>query len=306
MVGTTSPAPKKQRMKLSRADRVFLTLNDTLLVVVFLIVVYPLIYIVSSSFSSTDAVSAGRVFLWPIEPSTAGYRAVFENRNIMTGYANTIFYAVAGTLVNVAVTVLASYPLSRRDFKYRRPILFFFTFTMFFSGGIIPLYILVNNMGIMNTRWALILPTAMNVYNMIIAKTFFENSIPAELLEASRVDGCSDVRFLISVVLPLSKALLAVLTLFYAVFHWNAFFNALIFLSDRSKFPLQIVLREILILNEISLDANVDLSELEAKQGMRELLKYSSIVVASAPVLMFYPFIQKYFVKGVMIGSIKG
>lgn len=297
---------RKNSIKDSNSDRIFYAVNDFILLIIFLIVMFPLIHIVSASFSDTDAVMSGKVFLLPVNPTLDGYKAVFDNKNILNGYANTIFYTVAGTFINILMTICAAYPLSRKDFKYRKQLMFIFVFTMFFSGGIIPMYILVKDLGLMNTRWSLILPVALNVYNMIITRTFFENNIPDELLEASKIDGCTDFQFVRYVVLPLSKSIISVITLFYAVFHWNSFFNAMIYITDRDKFPLQVILREILILNEISLDANVNLEALEAKQGLRELLKYSSIIVASLPVLVIYPIIQRNFVKGVMIGSVKG
>lgn len=282
-------------------------LCDALLLLALLGVLYPLIYVFAASFSSPQAVMSGRVRLWPVEPSVEGYKAVFRHSLIMTGYANTIFYTVAGTAVNVVMTVMAAYPLSRPNLQGRNLIMFLFSFTMLFSGGLIPTYILVRNLGMLDSRLAMILPQAIGVWNLIIARTFFQQTIPNELHEAAVMDGCSDVRFLISVVLPLSKAIIAVLILFYGVFHWNAFFDAFIFLSDQKKFPLQLVLREILILNEIigqMMDIDPELAE--KLRGLANLLKYSLIVVASLPVWLVYPFVQKQFVKGVMIGSIKG
>lgn len=288
-------------------DRVFLFLNYALLILILALVLYPLIYIVSSSFSSTSAVMSGRVWLLPVEPSLSGYRAVFENKDILTGYVNTIIYTVLGTMLNIAMTVAAAYPLSRKDFKARKPLMFYFVFTMFFSGGIVPTYMLMNSLELINTRAAMILPVALNVWNMIITRTFFESSIPQELLEAAQLDGCSDIKFILLIVIPLSGAILAVITLFYAVGHWNAFFNALLYLTDKKLYPLQVFLRDILILNSIDAGMiSIDIKELEVKEGLKELLKYSLIIVSSVPVLCIYPFIQRYFVKGVMVGSIKG
>jgi multiple sugar transport system permease protein/putative aldouronate transport system permease protein len=291
-----------------RGDRLFYIINDVLLVLFVVPVVYPLVYVVSSSLSSPVATMTGQVVLWPVEPTLRAYREVFSYPPIMTGYKNTVIYVVVGTLLNVVLTVLAAYPLSRRDFKGRSVLMLVFAFTMFFSGGLIPRYILVSKLGLINTRLAMILPSALSVYNVIITRTFFQHSIPEELLEAAKIDGCSDFRFLTLVVLPLSSAILAVITLFYAVFHWNAFLDAFLFLSKRSLLPLQLILREILILNQIDAGmlAGVDVEALEQREGMVQILKYASIVVASVPVLMIYPFIQRYFVKGVMIGSLKG
>lgn len=297
----------KKRTRI-RDDVGFNIVNYTILTVILLIVAYPLIYIVSASFSSTAAVMANRVWLWPVEPSLKGYEAVFNNKDILTGFGNSIFYTIAGTFVNLVVTLAAAYPLSRRDLRPRNFIMLVFSFTMFFAGGMIPSYLLVSNLGMLNTRWSVILPGALNVYNMIIARQFFASNIPTELLEASQLDGCSDFQFIFRVVVPLSGAIVAVLGLFFAVGHWNAYFSALLYIGDRKKYPLQVFLREILIQNTIdaSMTGSVSLEDEVVKQGLEDLLKYSLIIVASVPVLIIYPFVQKYFVKGVMIGSIKG
>lgn len=297
----------KKRTRI-RDDAGFNIVNYTILTVILLIVAYPLIYIVSASFSSTAAVMANRVWLWPVEPSLKGYEAVFNNKDILTGFGNSIFYTLAGTFVNLVVTLAAAYPLSRRDLRPRNFIMLVFSFTMFFAGGMIPSYLLVSNLGMLNTRWSVILPGALNVYNMIIARQFFASNIPTELLEASQLDGCSDFQFIFRVVVPLSGAIVAVLGLFFAVGHWNAYFSALLYIGDRKKYPLQVFLREILIQNTIdaSMTGSVSLEDEVVKQGLEDLLKYSLIIVASVPVLIIYPFVQKYFVKGVMIGSIKG
>jgi putative aldouronate transport system permease protein len=296
-----------KKVRLSRGDRVFLSIVNSLLLVAFVVVAYPLIYILSSSLSSVTAVTSGQVRLWPVQPSLIGYRAVFQNNQVLIGYANSIFYTIAGTLINVVMTVMAGFPLSRKDFYGRGVFMFLFTFTMLFSGGLIPLYLLVKNLGMVDTRWAMIIPTAMGVYQVIIARTFFQANIPDELADAAEIDGASDISFIFRVVLPLSTPIIAVLALMYAVFHWNAYFNALIFLSDPGKFPLQIILRNILILNATDFTMRtVDVAQMMEQQGLTDLLKYALIVVASLPVLAIYPFVQKYFVRGIMIGSIKG
>jgi multiple sugar transport system permease protein/putative aldouronate transport system permease protein len=296
------------RIKDSLSEKAFYWMNGSFLLIVLLVVIYPLLYIVSSSFSSTRAVISGRVWLWPVEPSLAGYSAVFNNKDILTGYVNTFLYTTAGTALNVIMTVAAAYPLSRRDFKARHLIMLLFVFTMFFSGGLVPSYLLIRNLGLINKRAVMIIPVAMGVWNVIITRTFFESTIPAEMLEAAQIDGCSDIKFILRIVLPLSSAILAVISLFYAVGHWNAFFSALLYLSERKLWPLQVFLREILILNTIDITVleSASLKEIETREGLKELLKYSLIVVASVPVLCLYPFVQRYFVKGVMIGSIKG
>lgn len=266
---------------------------------------YPLIYIVSSSFSSADAVTAGEVWLWPVDFSLEGYKAVFAYKQIWTGYGNSLFYMIVGTFINITLTILAAYPLSRKDFYGRNFFMLLFLFTMLFSGGLIPNYLLVKELGMLNTRWAMIIPNAMSVFNVIITRTYFKMTIPDELHEAAKMDGCSDFRFLAKVVLPLSGPIIAVMGLFYAVGHWNAFFNALIYLRDQDYYPLQLVLNNILVQNEVDPEMFIDVESQAAIAGLRELLKYSLIVVASIPVLVIYPFVQKHFVKGVMIGSLK-
>ncbi|MDQ0343173.1 multiple sugar transport system permease protein/putative aldouronate transport system permease protein [Lederbergia wuyishanensis] len=286
-------------------DRVFTILNYVMLSFLLLIFVYPLIYIVSSSFSSTDAVLAGEVWLWPVDFSLEGYKAVFKYKQIWTGYGNSLFYMVVGTSINVTLTILAAYPLSRKEFYGRNFFMFLFLFTMLFSGGLIPNYLLVKELGMLDTRWAMMIPNAMSVFNVIITRTYFKMTIPDELVEAAKIDGCSDFRFLRSVVVPLSGPIIAVMSLFYAVGHWNAFFNALIYLRDPDLFPLQLILNNILVQNEIDPEVFIDIEKQASMSGLRELLKYSLIVVASLPVLVIYPFVQKHFVKGVMIGSVK-
>lgn len=295
-------------VKLSSGDKIFIGCAYGLLSLALIAVLYPLIFIVSSSFSSTDAVVTGRVWLWPVEPSLAGYNAVFQNSQIGLGYLNSFIYMVLGTSINIAMTLLAAYPLSRRDFYGRGVFMFIFTFTMLFSGGLIPRYLLVRSLGMLDTRWAMVLPAALAVWNVIITRTYFQQNIPNELVEAADMDGCSDVRFIYKVVIPLSGPIIAVMTLFYAIGHWNSYFNALIFLNERRLYPLQIVLRNILIQNQFDAEmiADLDVEEIAVREGLADLLKFSLIVVASVPVLSLYPFVQRYFIKGIMIGSLKG
>lgn len=290
----------------SFGDKIFLTLVYVFLAAVLLVVIYPLLYILSSSFSSPQAVISGKVWLLPVDFSLAGYRAIFSNPQIMTGYGNSLFYTVFGVLINVSLTVMMAYPLSRSTFYGRGFLMGLLVVTMMFSGGLIPYYLTVKNLHLLDTRWAMLLPSAMAVWQVIIARTFFQSSIPKELGEAAELDGCSDLGFLWRVVLPLSKPILAVLVLMYAVSQWNAYFEALIFLKSQNLFPLQIILRNILILNSIDSSMMVDANKMAAMQGLRDLLKFSLIVVATVPVLAIYPFVQKYFVQGIMIGSLKG
>ncbi len=290
----------------SYIDRIFLMSNTTLLLVVTTIILLPLVYIVSASFSSAEAVIAGKVTLWPVDFSLLGYETIFEHKKVWNGFANSIFYTFFGTIFNVIMTIIAAYPLSRNDLVGRRFITFAFIFTMLFSGGLIPTYMVVRDLGLLNTRWAMILPTGIGPFNLLITITFFRTTIPPELIEAARIDGASDFRTFRSVILPLARPIIAVLTLFYAVnTHWNTYFQALIYLKDQDLFPLQIVLREILIQNSIDASMLIDVEDLVAREGLRDLLKFSLIVVASVPVMIIYPFVQRHFVKGMMIGSVK-
>ncbi|MCI9457128.1 MAG: carbohydrate ABC transporter permease [Oscillospiraceae bacterium] len=293
-------------IRLSSGDRIFNIINLTLLSIIMVIVLYPLIYILSASFSNSNAVMAGRVWLFPVEPTLAGYEAVFKNPQIPRSFVNTIYLTVAGTMVNIAFTIMLAYPLSRKTLFGRGVITGFITFTMLFSGGLIPSFLLIKGMGLYNTYWALILPGAVSVYNVIVARTFFQSNIPDDLYEAASLDGCSDIYFMWKIVLPLSAPIIAVLTMFYAVGHWNSYFNAMIYLQDSKKFTLQVVLRNILIANQIDNEMMKDIDAMQKQEGLAQLLKYSLIVVASVPMLVLYPFIQKHFVKGIMIGALKG
>jgi putative aldouronate transport system permease protein len=297
---------KTTTIRESQGDRLFLLGIYILLTVVLIVVLFPLIFIISSSFSSPQAVVSGKVWLFPVDFTLEGYKAVFRNPQIVSGYSNSLFYAVAGTAVNVALTVMLAYPMARKTFYGRNFIMVLLVITMMFDGGLIPFYLVVKNLHLLDSRWAMILPGAMAVFQVIVARTFFQTTIPDEIAEAAELDGCSDIRFITSIVIPLSKPILAVLTLMYAVGHWNAYFDALIFLKSPNLFPLQIVLRNILILNTIDPTMVSKVDQMLAQQGLKDLLKYSLIVVASAPVLIIYPFVQKHFVKGVMIGSLKG
>lgn len=287
-------------------DRAFNAFNYLILALLLVVVLYPLIYITSASISSAKAVTSGQVWLWPVNVTLEGYMAIFKHHLIITGFLNSLFYTTVGTGLNVVLTILAAYPLSRRDLFGRNVIMFLFVFTLLFSGGLIPTYLVVQDLGLLNTRWALILPTGLIVWNVIITRTYFQVTIPDELLEAAHLDGSNDFRFVWDVVLPLSAPIIAVNALFYAVGHWNQFFLALIYLTDQSLYPLQLVLREILVQNNIDASMVSDVEELIARQNLRELLKYSLIVVASLPLLLVYPFVQKHFVKGVLLGSLKG
>lgn len=281
-------------------------INYGLLILVTLIVVYPLLLVVVSSISDPDAVNNGSVWLYPIGFTLEGYQAIFADPTIWRGYGNSLLYMVLGTVLSIVVTIPAGYALSRTDLKGRNVFMFFIAFTMFFGGGLIPSYLLIKGLGMNNTIWALIIPGAVSAYNLIIVRTFFQSTIPKELLEASQMDGCSDFRFFGNIVLPLSVPIIAVITLFTAVGHWNSYFQALIYIRDEALYPLQLVLRNILIVNETQNQMLESMQDMTKVERLNNLMKYGVIVVSSIPMLILYPFLQRYFVKGIMIGSIKG
>ena len=301
-------ANRKLRQFSGAGDFILMALVYMFLILLLLVILLPLLNILACSFSSATAVSSGVVGIWPVEFSLEGYRAVFKNSLISNGFLNSLLYMALGTLINLAVTFMAAYPLARKDLIGRWPLMFLFSFTMLFGGGMIPTYLVVRNLGMVDTVWAMVLPGALSVYNMIIARTFMQNSIPGELYESAAIDGCSYARMFVQITLPLSKALIAVLTLMFAVGHWNSYFNALMYIRSSDKFPLQLVLRQILVLNEFNLTemTSTMVDDMIQRQFLANLLKYSVIVVSSVPVMLMYPFIQKHFVKGVMLGSLKG
>jgi putative aldouronate transport system permease protein len=292
-----------------KEDLLIDTVVYTIGTLILLLVAYPLVYIVSASVSDPVQVTLGKVFLLPNGFTWEGYQKILEYKQIWIGYRNTIFYTVVGTTINVVLTLFSAYALSRRDLAGRNFFMLMFTFTMFFSGGLIPTYLVVKQLDLINTVWAMLLPNALSIWNIIIARTYFQNSIPNELKEAAFMDGCSNTKLFLRIVLPLSKPLIAVLILFYSVGHWNAFFSSLIYLSDSKLFPLQLFLRNILIMDQMQdlVGADTDaLEQMMRRIQLKESMKFGLIVVSSLPVLILYPFLQKYFVKGVMIGAIKG
>ena len=284
-------------------DKVVYFINYILLI----LVLYPIIYIVSCSFSSGSALMAGRVRLLPVEPTLDSYKAVFKYDSIWTGYVNSLVYTVVGTLISIVLTLFAAYPLSRDDFQGNRIFTGLFLFTMMFSGGLIPSYLLIKNLGLTDTIWAIVLPGSVSAYNMIVARTFFKQTIPKELLEAAEMDGCSDFKFFTRIVIPLSMPIIAVLCLWIAVSLWNSYFNPMIYINSEEKYPLQLVLRRILLMSQVNLNSSsVDPAVIQKNQYLSEMLKYGTIIISTLPLMIIYPFIQKYFVKGVMIGSVKG
>lgn len=295
-----------KRKKITQ-DTIVYFINYILLTVLLVVVLYPLIYIISCSFSSGDALMSGRVKLFPVDLTLQSYKAVFKYRSIWTGYRNSIIYAIVGTLISMVLTLFAAYPLSRDDFRGKKIFTVIILFTMMFSGGLIPTYLLVKNLDLMDTIWAVVLPGAVNAYNIIVARTFFANTIPKELQEAAEMDGCTDFRFFVRIVIPLSTPIIAVLSLWVVVGLWNSYFGPMIYLNSQEKYPLQLVLRRILLLSQVNLNqSNIDPETIRKNQYLGEMLKYGTIIISTLPLMIVYPFVQKYFVKGVMIGSVKG
>lgn len=292
-------------------DKLFLACNYIYVFLAFIIVAYPVIYMISASISDPELVGSGEMWLWPKGITFEGYQRVFQNASVWTGYGNTILYTVVGTAINLFVTLPAAYALSRKDFLGRNFFMGMFMVTMFFGGGLVPSYLLVKELGMVDTMWAIVIPSAASIWNIIVSRTFFQSSIPKELQEAAQIDGCTNIRLFFKIILPLSMPIIAVMALFYGVGNWNSYFSALIYLNDAAKYPLQLVLRQILVLQEMSaqgggtIDASTA-SALNNKAEIAALVKYSVIIVATAPIIAIYPFLQRYFVQGVMIGSVKG
>ena len=300
---------KTKAVKRCREDVIFDTVIFIILTLILFIVAYPLYWVIISSFSDPTAVSAGKVLLRPMGFTLKGYAEVFKNSQVMRGFFNSIVITVVGVCVNLAVTLPTAYALSRDNFSGKKPITVFYMITMFFGGGMIPTYLVVKNMQLLNTIWALVLPGCLSVYNMIVARTFFKSNISEELYEAGEIDGCTQSRFFFQIALPLSKAIIAIMVLYYGVGHWNSYFSALLYISDQDKYPLQLVLRNILITNQTALSQTATTAAARAalqEQQLIDVMKYSLIIISSVPVLIMYPLVQKHFVKGVMIGSVKG
>ncbi|MGU3470731.1 carbohydrate ABC transporter permease [Paenibacillus sp. D51F] len=290
----------------SKGDVLFDLVNYTLLTIGMLLILYPLYFVLIASVSDPNHIYSGDVWLYPVGFTLDGYGRIFNDSTIWIGYANSLLYASVGTAISVSLILLAAYPLSRKDFVGRNAIMWFFMLTMFFGGGLIPTYLLIKDLGMIDTIWALVVPGAAGVFNIIIVRTFFQSTIPDEMREAAFIDGCSNTKFFLQMVLPLSKPIIAVMVLYHVVGFWNGFFDALIYLNDETKYPLQLVLRNILVQNQVNSNMMIDVESYAAKLRVTELIKYGVIIVASLPLLVLYPFLQRYFVKGVMIGSIKG
>jgi multiple sugar transport system permease protein/putative aldouronate transport system permease protein len=298
---------KKPNLKRLAGDRGFHLVCSILLGVPFVAVLYPLVYTISCSFSTTDAIIQGRVILWPVEPSFGAYQAVFNHGLLRTGFLNSLIYVSGGTLVSVLLILLAAYPLSRRDLPDRKLFTVFFVVTMFFSGGLIPSYILMSRLGLVGTRWALIIGAGFSCYNMIIVKSYFQNSIPPGLLDAAHIDGCRDLRFFFWIALPLSTPVIAVMILFNSVSIWNGYFNGMLYLTRPATFNFQMILRDILFVAQMPQEmmAGMDPRLLANLQSLMQQVRYAVLVVGALPMMILYPFIQRYFIRGMMIGSLK-
>lgn len=310
MVKKTVGISHPKKIHTSWDDKLFYALVVLIVSLLFISVLYPILHIIACSFSSGNAIYAGKVFVWPVDFGLDGYNLVFSNADVWRGYINTIRYTLLGTFINVTMIMITAYPLSRTDLPGRSWIMELFTFTMYFGGSMIPNYLLVRDLGMLDTTWSLVIPGALAVYQMIVARTFLQTNIPIELLQAAQIDGCNDSKFFFKIVLPLSSAIIAVSALFMAVGHWNSYFNAMMYLNTRSKIPLQLVLREILISSQYTVSSSeltgMSPEDVERIQRVTDIMKYALIIISSVPIMCLYPFAQKYFMKGVMVGAIKG
>lgn len=295
----------KPAVRLSKGDKVFNSVCYIFVIVLCVSIIIPVLYVLACSFSSGFMVSTGQVTLWPKEFSLEGYRRVFNYKGIWRAYLNTIFYTASHTLLHLIIVILAAYPLAKKGLPHKKGFVLFFTITMLFSGGIIPTYLLIRNLKLLNTPFAIIIPGAFTFYNMSVCRTFIANSIPEDLWEAADIDGCGPLRFLLQVVIPLSKGVIAVIAMQVAIGVWNSYMNAMLYLSKPDLYPLQIELRNILIMSQVPIES-LDADVASAIQGLAEQMKFALIVVSTVPIMCVYPFVQKYFVKGVMIGSVKG
>jgi len=291
-------------IKKTAGEKVFDVFNALFMILLMFVTLYPFVHVLFASLSEASRLVAHSGLLYkPLGLNFNAYREVLKNDMILIGYANTVFYVVVGTFVNLVMTTLGAYGISRKNLYWGKLITIIIVFTMFFGGGLIPTFLLVKSLGMYNSRWALIIPSAISTWNLLIMRTYF-SSIPISLQESAKIDGAGDFKILLRIVLPLSTPVIAVMTLFYGVAHWNAWFGAMVYLRDRNMFPLQLILREILIISE-SIYVEPDKTQLD-RVAIAETIKYATIIIASVPILMVYPFLQKYFVQGVMIGAIKG
>ena len=296
----------KKSSRVAASDKIFYTIVYTIITLIVLVVLYPVIYTLSASFSSGPAVTAGRVILWPVDLSIAGYQLALQNRMVYVGYMNTLIYVFTETTINTVMTVLLAYALSRRDFSGKKMFDLYCMVPMFFGGGLIPTYVLVSNLGLTNTRMGIIILGCVSLSNMILVRTYFQSSIPGELLDSARLDGASDVYYLTNIAIPLAKPVLSVIILYSVVGSWNSYMTPLLYLRDRELFPLQLILRSILSSSKVNAGDFQDSAVLAKMQEAADAMKYALIVVSTVPMLVFYPFVQKFFEKGVMVGALKG
>lgn len=300
------PKRKTSLQTNTRGDRIFDCINVLVMAIIAVVIFYPLYFVLIASFTTPRVVNRGDFLLYPVEFFAGGYAKTFKYPPLWNGYLNSFLYTGLGTVISIAVTLSGGYALSRADLFGRRKLMLLFSFTMFFSGGMIPSYLLMRNLNIYNTLWVMVLPGAVSVYNLIVCRTFFESTLPRELLEAANIDGCSDFGFFFRIALPLSGTIAAVLALFYASAKWNSYFDALIYLMDDRKMPLQIVLRNLLLIGQTTEMVTGDAKALAERKNMADQLKFCVIVISAAPLMVIYPFLQKYFAKGAMIGAVKG
>lgn len=289
----------------SKGEKTFDTVLMVVSVIIMILIAYPLYFVIIASVSQPEAVLGGKISFWPVGFNLESYKMVLQEQKIWTGYRNTIFYTLCGTAINLLMTTLAAYPLSRKDMPFRTVLTFVISFTMLFGGGMIPVYMVVKGLNLTDTVWAMMIPNAIATYNLLVMKNYFQTNIPDELQEAAAIDGCSHFQTLMRIVLPLSAPIIAVIILFYAVGHWNAFFNAVLYLRKQELYPLQIIIRDIILQNSLEAVGG-DMTGMYEKVMRGETMKYAVIIVASAPVIAMYPFVQKYFVKGIMVGAVKG
>jgi putative aldouronate transport system permease protein len=294
-----------KRQKLTGSDLIFNTVLYTVATIIFFVVAYPMWFIIIASFSDPNAVNSGKVWFWPSQPTLEGYRELLKTSYLWRGYLNTIMYTTVGTFIGLSVNLSAAYALSRTDLVGKRFFNLYFIFTMFFSGGLVPTFLTIRGFHLDNTFLVMVLPFSVAVYHIIVARTFFRSSMPDGLWDAARIDGCGNLRYFFTIVLPLSKAVIAVIALWTAVGHWNSYFNALIYLREESRLPLQLILRQILVMNQNLATVLFGESAMRA-QRVASLIKYASIVVSALPIMCLYPVVQKHFNQGVMIGAIKG
>ncbi|NGP46639.1 carbohydrate ABC transporter permease [Bacillaceae bacterium SIJ1] len=294
--------------KRSLSEKAFDRLNVFFVIMIVIVITYPVIFVMSASISDPNAVNTGRMWLWPVDITFEGFKKVFQNEAIWRGYYNTVIYTLVGTAIHLMLLLPAAFALSRKDLKGKKLLLWFILFTMLFNGGLIPTYLVIKSLGMLDTIWSIVIPGGVGAWSILVARAFFQQSVPDQLVEAGKIDGASDLFIFFRIALPLSAPLIAVMALFHGVSMWNQYFGALIYLSDESKYPLQLILREILIINEIDGDGTMEGAVTESlveQVKTADLVKYAVMIVSALPLLIIYPFLQKYFVKGTLIGSVK-